>query len=110
MAIDKTALFESTRALWPQTIFTFDAQNSLHRIYEANEASYPVDDNWRQVAIWSFHQALAGLERNARAQGAATFSPSEISFEIFDEWIRSNLCGDDCWLAERAQWEAADRP
>ncbi|KRA62228.1 hypothetical protein ASD79_22465 [Caulobacter sp. Root655] len=105
MAIDKTALFESTKALWPQTIFTFDARNTLNRIYQANEDSYSVDDDWRQIAMWSFHQALWGLEREASAKGASRFSPSEISFNIFDKWMRSNLTGDDCWLPERAEWE-----
>ena len=114
MPIDKTALFESTKALWPQTIFAGDAQNTLNRICEANKASYPIDDNWRQVAIWSFHQALWGLEREASANGAMTFSPSEISFSAFDKWMRSNLAkskwGPDEWLGERTEWEADDRP
>jgi len=112
VAIDKAALFESTRTLWPQTIFTFDAGNTLNRIYEVNERSYPVDDNWRQIAMWSFHQALWGLEKEASANGALAFSPSEISFSTFDKWMRSNLAktkwGPDEWLEERTEWEADD--
>ena len=112
MAINKTALFESTRMLWPQTIFTSDAQNTLNRICEANEASRSIDDNWRQVAIWSFHQALWGLAREAGANGVSTFSPSEISFATFDKWMRSNLAKSkwppDDWLEERLEWEADD--
>jgi len=114
MAIDKRALFESTKALWPQTIFTMDAQDTLGRICEANEASYSIDDNWRQVAIWAFHQALWALEQEASANGVPTFSPSEISFNTFDKWMHFNLAksewGVDEWLEERTEWEASDRP
>jgi hypothetical protein len=113
MALDKTALFESTKALWPQTIFTLDARNTLNRIYEANEAAFSVDDNWRQVAMWAFHQALSALERQANAEEVATISPHTVPFEAFDKWMRFNLAKDkrwpDEWLEERTEWEAGDR-
>lgn len=105
MPIDKRALFESTKALWPIKIEMIRAPDTLNDLYRANETAFPVDDDWRQVAIWSFHQALGGLEERALARGASSFSPHAMDFAAFDTWMRFNLNGDECWAVERVEWE-----
>lgn len=113
MAIDKNALFECTRSLWPANaeVSSLDALNS---IYETNEALVPAGDDWRQVALWAFHQALAELGAQALAEGSAAVVPGAVPFAVFDKWMRSNLAkgewGPDEWLAERTEWEADDLP
>ena len=105
MTIDKAALFENTKALWPATISIADP-NATYKIYRANEESHSVDDDWQQVAMWAYHQAVSQLEKRAAVEGLLAIQPHEIDFAEFDKWMRSNLWGDDCWLAERAEWES----
>lgn len=105
IAIDKQALFESTKALWPRTMLLSDA-DAANDVYWANEKAIPPDESWRQIALWSYHQAVTELAERAAAQGLLTIRPREVRFEAFDRWMRLNLHGDDCWLTERTEWEA----
>jgi hypothetical protein len=105
MTIDKVALFESTKLLWPSLIDLSANPNALNEIYWANEKANSVDDDWRQIAMWSFHQALSEFAKEAQAEGASKLSPQAISLDAFDRWMRSNLWGDDGWLWERMAWE-----
>lgn len=104
MPVDKIALFETTKALWPATLRVSDNSNATNEIYWANEEAFPQDDNWRQLALWSFHQALVAYERRALAKGLP-LNPREVAFDEFDTWMRANLNGHDCWLEERAEYE-----
>lgn len=108
MVIDRNALFESTKALWPTTIELSESPDATNKIYWANEAAYPVEENWRQVAMWAFHQAVSELEKRALNEGTSVISPSAVEFTAFDTWMRFNLDGDDGWLDEKAEWEADD--
>ena len=105
MVVDKHALFESTKALWPRAVDI----SALHGIYRANEDSFPADDDWRQLAMWSFHQALSEMKMRAIADGASKICPQAMEFATFDRWMRSNLHGDECWVAERAIWDASSK-
>lgn len=105
MKVDKQVLFESTKELWPRTILLSESEG-MNEVYWANEKAFPAEDNWRQIALWSYHQAVSELEEKAAAQGYLTIRPREVRFEAFDSWMRFNLHGDDCWLDERAEWEA----
>ncbi|MHA6723177.1 hypothetical protein [Sphingomonas sp. RS2018] len=106
MTIDKAALFEATRALWPHSVRVSDP-NEAHEIYRALEHAFPQDDDWRQLALWSFHQALGGYEKCAIAKGLPRVDPCDVTFAEFDRWMRWNLNGDDCWLDRRAEYESA---
>lgn len=105
MSIDKSALFESTKALWPEAVNVFGDPNATNLIYQANEKAFPADDDWRQLALWSFHQALSIHEKRALAKGIGNIYPREVTFGEFDKWMRSNLNGADCWSNERAKYE-----
>lgn len=107
MTIDKRALFEATQALWPEAISVCDP-NATNAIYQKHENAFPQDDDWRQLALWSFHQALGAHEKRALAKGLPQVCPREVTFREFDMWMRSNLNGDDCWLERRAEYESAD--
>ena len=104
MAIDKIALFETTKGFWPETVNVSDNPSATYEIYRANEQAFPQDDDWRQLGLWAFHQALQDHERRATANGLP-LHPREIAFDEFDTWMRANLNGDDCWLEERAEYE-----
>lgn len=106
MAIDKIALFETTKALWPETVNVTENLSATYEIYRANEQAFPQDDDWRQLSLWAFHQAIQNHERRAVAKGLP-LHPHEITFEEFDRWMRKNLNGDDCWLDERAEYESS---
>lgn len=47
MSIDKTALFESTKALWPETVRVSLNPNATNDIYQMNEKTFSSDDDWR---------------------------------------------------------------
>lgn len=62
------------------------------------------DDDWRQLALWAFHQALGAYEKNALAKGLPLY-PREVAFDEFDARMRANLNGADCWSDQRAEYE-----
>lgn len=103
MTIDKIALFETTKALWPTTVRVGDNPNATFELYRANEDAFSQDDDWRQLALWAFHQALSNHARRALAKGLP-LSPHEVTFGEFDMRMRANL-SNDCWLDERAEYE-----
>lgn len=104
MTIDKIALFEITKALWPEIVRVSDNPSATLELYRANEDALPQSDNWRQLSLWAFHQALVEHEKRVRAKGLP-LRPAEVTFDEFDGWMRANLNGDDCWLDERAEYE-----
>ena len=106
MTIDKSALFEAVKSLWPATIDLAKDPDGPHDIYWALEKIVPVNDDWQQIAMWSFHQALDAAEKRASAAGVSVISPHAIRFADFDRCMRSNLAGDECWAMEQAIWEA----
>ena len=106
MTIDRIALFENTKSLWPTIVMVSDNPNATHEIYRANEDAFSKDDDWRQLGLWAFHQALAEHEKRALAKGLP-LHPREVAFDEFDTRMRANLNGDDCWLAERAEYESS---
>ena len=104
MPIDKSALFETTKALWPEIVRVSDNSNATNEIYQANERAFSQDDDWRQLALWAFHQALGAYEKKALAKGLPLY-PREVAFGEFDARMRANLNGADCWSDERAEYE-----
>lgn len=106
MPINKSALFASTKALWPPSIDIIKDPNGTYDVYWALEKSISSHDDWRQVAMWSFHQALGELEKQAAAAGASIISPHALTFDAFDKWMRFNLA-DECWATEQAIWQGS---
>ena len=115
MAIDKVRLFERTRERWPLTVRvlpttgvpSFEAHPCLVDVHEAVEVScapageWTAEDEWIGLANWSFHQALWAL---AERSGERHLHRDEVTFDMFDDCMRSNLT-DECWNAERVDYE-----
>lgn len=107
MAIDKTKLFESTKERWPEVSIGPSNGVAIYRaIEEACEPTgeYTQKDEWTQLANWAFHQAIGTLADDT-ASGKVV-RKEEVTFDLFDEWMRFNLA-DDCWEAERREYEAS---
>lgn len=116
MAIEKRKLFERTRERWPLIVRVvptdgvpcFEAEPSLVEVYRAIEAyceptgERTAEDEWTGLANWSFHQALSAVAE--RSASERYIHREEVTFEMFDERMRSNL-SDDCWIAERKEYE-----
>lgn len=107
MTIDKSALFEATKTLWPVTVRVSDGPDATNAIYQANEKAIPQDGEWRQLALWAFHQALSVHEKRALAKGLPSIYPHEVTFDEFDARMRANLNGAECWLEERTEYESS---
>ncbi len=107
MTIDKYALFETTKALWPETVNVSGHPNALNEIYYRHESAFSQDDDWHQLALWSFHQALSAHEQRYSAKGMPIIYPREVTFFEFDKWMRFNL-GDNCWSSERVEYENSE--
>ncbi len=89
----------------------FEAEPPLGDIYDAIELScsptdkWSSDDEWTNLANWSFHQALWSLAE--RTKSTKNIHREEVTFEMFDERMRVNL-SDESWSAERVEY--ADSP
>ena len=103
MPFDKLALFNATKALWPASIDVLEDADATNRICWSNAAAVPKDDEWRQLALWAFHQALTLHEKQSVAKGLP-FRPHDVSFDEFDKWMRFNL-EEDCWAEERSEYD-----
>ena len=115
MVLEKTKLFEQARGRWPLTVRVFpkhgtpcfEAKPCLGDVYRDIETScepvgdWTAEDEWTKLANWSFHQALWALAEGA---GERLLHRNEVTFMMFDECMRENLT-DDCWGAERIQYE-----
>ena len=116
MAIEKRKLFERARDRWPSVVRVvptdgvprFNAEPSLVEVYRAIEEAceppgeWTSEDEWTGLANWSFHQALWALAEQSSSERA--IDREDVTFEMFDERMRSNL-SDDCWAAERLEYE-----
>ena len=116
MAVEKSRLFEQAKNRWPHRIRVFptngfpafDAEPSLVDVHDDIQAAcdpkgeWTEDDEWMGLANWSFHQALWAVAN--QSTGERDLGRDEVTFEMFDECMRSNLA-DDCWVAERHQYE-----
>ena len=110
MTLNKYALFENAKARWPTTIDFRKDPDALHDIYWTLDQIVSSDDNWQQIALWSFHQTLDELQEEASNRGETTISPQAVAFADFDRWMRCNLAGDKCWMAEKCAWENNGNP
>lgn len=116
MVIEKKDLLERARERWQSVVRvvpkdgvpSFEAEPCLVEMYRTIEAScapkgeWAPEDEWTNLANWSFHQALWALAE--QSVSIKHLRREEVTFEMFDEWMRFNL-SDDCWDAERAEYE-----
>ncbi|MBB4155688.1 hypothetical protein GGQ80_003613 [Sphingomonas jinjuensis] len=66
----------------------------------ANE--WTEEHEWTGLANWSFHQALWTIAEQATEE--RDVGRDEVTFEMFDDCMRSNLAAN-CWVAERRKYE-----
>lgn len=103
--MDKVALFEWVRSRWPERV-ELDDPEILYRLYQQNEEALSPEDDWHQLALWAFHQAVSAYAAKVASADCLTLSPKYISFEEFDRRMRFNLA-DECWVVEQAVYESA---
>lgn len=118
MAIERRRLFEEARDRWPRSIRiyptkgfpSFDAEPSLVEVHTVIQSAcqpkgeWTQQDEWIGLANWSFHQALWAVAEEAVAE--RQLDRDEVTFDRFDECMRSNL-SDDSWAAERQEYEVS---
>ena len=116
MAVEKSRLFEQAKDRWPRRMRVyptngfppFDAKPSLVDVHKDIQAAcdpkgdWTEEEEWTGLANWSFHQALRAVANQSTAE--RNLDRDEVTFEMFDERMRSNLA-NDCWVAERHQYE-----
>ena len=116
MAVEKIRLFEQAKDRWPRSIRVcptngfppFDAEPSLVDVHRGIQAAcdpkgeWTEEDDWTGLANWSFHQALWRVAEQSIE--TRDLDRDEVTFEMFEAYMRSNLA-DDCWVAERREFE-----
>ena len=118
MAFNKVDLFEKTKALWPAQIdLSVMVINGRHvkggqilvELYNRLESSFDENDHWNQIAIWAFYQCIWPFSSDYSEDDASiVLLIEDVTFEKFDEKMRENLLGDDCWKDEREIYIGAD--
>lgn len=105
MSLNKVELFKKVKGLWPSQIdlggMTINGRfikggQILVELYESVESSFEENDHWNQIAIWAFHQSMPDYDDEH-----SIIYIDDITFESFDENMKQNLLGDDCWISER---------
>jgi hypothetical protein len=102
---NRKELFFKTRQFWPVEISIEDNvfsdenaknQDLLNSIYKNIEASIEQGDDWLQVSIWAFHQALSLFIKDK----AAPIFVNEVDYSVYETMMFENLNGDECWRSE----------
>lgn len=111
--MDKQALFERARRLWPNYIdLSHDVLHwragglieAVNRLYFHDvERRAGQGDPWLEIAAWAFHQSLHSLALEKVENGARTLSPQDVQFSEFDIRMKRNLLHDS-WREERAEY------
>lgn len=116
MTVEKGILFEQTKGRWPRRIRVFPtsrfpffyAEPCLVDVHSRIQAAcdpkgeWSKDDEWTGLANWSFHQALWTVAQQSKTE--RDIDCDEVTFEMFDECMRSNLLSES-WADERRQYE-----
>jgi hypothetical protein len=116
MIVEKTKLFQQARDRWQRKMRVFpkngfppsDVKPNLidvHRDIQAAcdpKGEWTEEDEWTGLANWSFHQALWAVAEQSITE--RNVDRDEVTFEMFDECMRSNLLAD-CWVAERKAYD-----
>ena len=95
--IDPQELFDRVKQLWPAKVSVLE--NEQNDIYWSLEKRLG-DDDWMQVAAWSFHQALEKCAKAAFARGQEALLTSSVTLADFDANVRENL-KHESWSADR---------
>ncbi|NWK94963.1 hypothetical protein DM806_04615 [Sphingobium lactosutens] len=95
--IDPQELFDRVKQLWPAEVSILE--NEQNDIYWSLEKRLG-DDDWMQVAAWSFHQALEKCAKEAFAQGKEVLLTSSVTVDDFDANVRKNL-KHESWSADK---------
>jgi hypothetical protein len=118
MALEKIELFERTRDRWPVYVHIrpkdgvpcFETNPSLLDVYRKIEAdceraeALTPEDEWTNLANWSFHQALWSI---AERSEEGHLNRDQVTFQMFENCMKRNLSADNCWIAERVEYEAS---
>jgi hypothetical protein len=116
MIIEKSKLFEQARDRWPLRVRVFPTNGfppfdseprlvDVHRDIQAScdpNGEWTEEDEWTGLANWSFHQAFWSVADQSIEERYV--DRDEVTFELFDERMRSNLLAD-CWEAERKAYD-----
>ncbi|MEJ7926385.1 hypothetical protein WG908_06380 [Sphingobium sp. AN641] len=95
--IDPQDLFDRVKQLWPAEVpILGNEQNDIYWSLEKRLG----DDDWMQIAAWSFHQALEKYAKAAFAQGRETLLTSAVTVIDFEANVRENL-RHESWSEDR---------
>ncbi len=107
-------LFEDAMKRWPESVMISEEQPRIKHcvftepctndIYSKIEENIGVNDNWRQVSTWSFHQAVDVLGRRLYKKGERALKFKDVSFKSFNSKMLGNMKEDapiDYWKEER---------
>jgi hypothetical protein len=110
--LTRREIFNNVRERWPSQIRMVGINSSqsavlttppLFEVYKTISGQLAPDDNWAELAAWSFHQALDKLGRRKFRQRQTVLHPHDVSFQSFNTMMISNLSHED-WESERAHY------
>lgn len=106
-------LLDRTKARWPDVIHleragsatnaTDTALQILYELYRAIEDSIKDDDDWNQLGVWAFHQALWTYAIERVSSGDTAIPRDAISLAAFDVRMQDNLA-DESWASFRDEY------
>lgn len=113
MPPSKHYLFAEASKKWPRAIkilqdgsdvasvLTDPSDTEIYRSIEREVG----DDDWMQIACWSFHQSMSLLIKDGHARGVSVVYPGDVTFTSFDTMMKSNLL-HEIWRSEREAYSS----
>jgi len=108
MPPSKHYLFVEAAKRWPRmmvivrgisdgsSILTDPSDTEIYRTIERDVG----DDDWMQIACWSFHQSMSLHIKDCHSRGEGAVYPGDVTFTSFDAMMKGNLL-HEVWRSER---------
>jgi hypothetical protein len=110
----KKEVFDAAKRRWPDEFHVLSDRSSdevvfttpsEYDVYKHIEAEIENEDEWSQLVVWAFHQALSVFIKDRYRLHTRLIRTEDVPFELFNEMLETNLT-DDSWCNEREIYDS----
>jgi hypothetical protein len=113
MPPSKNYLFAEAAKKWPRRMsIVQDASDGVSILTDPSDTEVYMaierevgDDEWMQIACWSFHQSMSLHIKDCHSRGMSAVYPGDVTFTSFDMMMKGNLL-HEVWRSEREAYSS----